>query len=104
VGSIEPGKKADLIVVDLTGQTIPILNRPIRNIVPNLVYSADSAQVETVIVDGKIIMENRRILKIREDRIAQEAQKAAEQLADNATNDYEAAGLRLSRWSKEGII
>jgi len=104
VGSIEPGKKADLIVVGLTGQMIPILNTPIGNIVPNLVYSADSDQVETVIVDGRIIMENRTILKNREDRIAQEAQKAAEELADNATKDYEAAALRLSRWSKEGII
>jgi len=104
VGSIEPGKKADLIIVGLTGQTIPILNTPIRNIVPNLVYSADSDQVETVIVYGRIIMENRTILKIREDRIAREAQKAAEELADNAAEDYEAAGLRLSRWSKEGII
>ena len=105
LGSIERGKSADLIIVDLKApQTTPVLSGPVRNIVPNLVYSARGNEVETVIVDGRIVMENRRILTIREERVLEEAQNAADKIASRATKDYFSAGSLLSRTAREGLL
>lgn len=105
VGSLESGKSADLVIVDLkTPQMIPILSSPVRNIVSNLVYSAMGNEVETVIVDGKIVMENRRILTIPEEKVLKEAQEAAEDLAKISADDYHAAGSLLSRRAREGFL
>jgi hypothetical protein len=57
IGSLEVGKKADIIIVDMTGADwIPRYN-PIQN----LVYSAAGNSVETVIIDGRMVMEGREI-------------------------------------------
>ena len=55
IGSIEVGKRADLIIInpDITMQ-------PANNIVANLVYNAKGSNVETTIINGRIIMEKRR--------------------------------------------
>jgi 5-methylthioadenosine/S-adenosylhomocysteine deaminase len=63
IGSLEPGKKADLVLVDLTGAHM----RPINKIENSLVYCANARDVETVICDGQVIMENRRILTLDEE-------------------------------------
>jgi 5-methylthioadenosine/S-adenosylhomocysteine deaminase len=75
IGSLEKGKKADLIVVDTRRSNwIPMHD---FSIVPNLVYSGEGADVETSIIDGKIVMENRRISTVNVDRVLAEAQRAA---------------------------
>jgi 5-methylthioadenosine/S-adenosylhomocysteine deaminase len=105
LGSIEKGKRADLIIVDLkTPQTTPILTTPIRNIVPNLVYSARGSEVDTVIVDGRIIMENRKILTVREEKVLEDAQRAAEKIAGKAAQDYYDAASLLARNAREGFL
>ena len=50
------------------------------SIVPNLVYSGDGQDVETVIIDGKIVMEKRKIITVNEEEILAKAQKAAERI------------------------
>lgn len=88
VGSIRKGKKADMIIINLQDPSFfPIYTKPIRNIVPNLVYSARGHEVETSIIDGQIIMENREILTIDETIAISEAQKAADQIAIRAEKD-----------------
>jgi len=78
IGSIEPGKKADIIIVNIRRSNyIPIHD---FSIVPNLVYSGDGHDVETVIIDGKIIMENREVKTLDEAKVLDEAQKAAERI------------------------
>jgi 5-methylthioadenosine/S-adenosylhomocysteine deaminase len=57
IGSLEPGKRADLIVVDLSAPSAT----PIYDAASWLVYSASSDAVETVVVEGKVLMERRRI-------------------------------------------
>lgn len=70
IGSLEIGKKADLIVVDMTGPDwIPRYN-PIQN----LIYSASGNSVETVIIDGKIVMELREIKTVDEERVLRKCQ------------------------------
>ncbi len=62
IGSLEVGKKADLIVVDLTASHM----RPINKIENSLVYCASSHDVESVICDGQVLMEARQILTFDE--------------------------------------
>ncbi len=62
IGTIEAGKKADLAILDLN---VPSLT-PRNNLIAGLSYSANGSEVETVIIDGKITMENRRVLTMDE--------------------------------------
>lgn len=55
IGTLEPGKRADIIVVDLDQPHL----QPLYNPFSTLVYSAGGADVRHVVVDGKVIMENR---------------------------------------------
>lgn len=76
IGSIEVGKKADIIIVDLLSPDII----PCHNLISSLVYSASSEDVKTVIIDGKIVMENREIKTINEKEVLEMTQKAANSL------------------------
>jgi len=74
IGSLEVGKRADLIVVDLTG----VHMRPINQIVNNLVYCASAASdVETVIVDGKVLVQDRKLLCCDEQEVVAGAEAYA---------------------------
>jgi len=102
VGSIEKGKRADLIIVNLkTPQTTPILSSPVRNIVPNLVYSARGCEVETVIVDGRIIMEDRKVLTANEDKVIEDAQRAAERIVGKAALEQNVAASLLAEDTRQ---
>ncbi|MCB0014037.1 MAG: amidohydrolase family protein [Anaerolineales bacterium] len=88
VGSLEVGKKADLILVDLTQPNLmPILQDPIRNIVPNLVYAGTGREVTHVIIDGKLVVEDGAVLTLDEAAVQAEAQAAAEEIAANVAAD-----------------
>jgi len=65
IGSLEVGKKADVIVVDLNRPHL----QPVYNVVSQLVYSAVGADVRDVVIDGRIVMQNRRLLTLDEERI-----------------------------------
>jgi len=69
VGSIERGKKADIILVDLN---VPRLT-PLNDLIPNLVFSASASHVKCVIVDGRILMKEGIVLSIDEERVLKEA-------------------------------
>ena len=74
IGSLEVGKKADIILVDLTGSHM----RPINNLVNNLVYCASAASdVETVIIDGRIIVQDRRLQSCDEEEVISAAEEYA---------------------------
>ena len=60
IGSLTPGKKADLAIVDTSG--IELHPNPHLNPIANLVYSGSGRSVRTVIIDGRIVMED-RVLK-----------------------------------------
>ena len=57
IGTIEEGKNADLIIVDLND----ILSKPTNNIFADLVYNTKGYDVDTTIVNGKVLMENKKI-------------------------------------------
>lgn len=59
IGSLESGKQADFIAIDLNAISMqPVYTYPMRNMIPNLVYSARGNEVALAAVDGEIIMEN----------------------------------------------
>jgi len=105
IGSLEPGKKADLILLDLrVPHMTPVLSTPVRNIAPNIVYSARGDEVETVIVDGRVVMEDRRVLTMDEERVIAEAQKAAEEISKAAAEDYMKADSHLAKMMRKGLL
>ncbi|MEM3506424.1 MAG: amidohydrolase [Candidatus Bathyarchaeia archaeon] len=71
IGSIEPGKKADIIMIDLKKPHLT----PCFNPISNLVYAAQGSDVDTVIIDGKVVMRKRRVLTMDEKKILKEAEK-----------------------------
>jgi 5-methylthioadenosine/S-adenosylhomocysteine deaminase len=74
IGSLEVGKRADVILVDLTG----VHMRPINHIVNNLVYCAAAASdVATVIVDGQLVVEDGKLLCCDEQEAVAEAEEFA---------------------------
>ncbi len=90
VGSLERGKRADLIVVGARRpNSVPIHD---FSIVPTLVYSITGADVETVFVDGRRVMHERRLLTLDEDDLVAKAQVLGERIVNRA-------GIRLKpRW------
>lgn len=71
IGSIEKGKKADIILFDMRRPEWV----PIYNVVNNLVHSATGDSVDTVIIDGQIVMENRVIQTIDEEETIDKVQE-----------------------------
>ncbi len=80
IGSIEVGKKADLVLVDLTDS----FATPIHDPVSALVYSALGHEPTLVVIDGAIVMRDRKVLTVDERRVRREAQSAAESLTRRA--------------------
>ncbi len=65
IGSLEEGKKADIAVLNLNTASLT----PRNNLIAGLSYSANGSEVETVIIDGKITMEDRKILTMDEELV-----------------------------------
>lgn len=73
IGSLEKGKRADLIIIDLNRPHLV----PLYDVYSLLVYAANGADVETVIIDGRTVMENRKLLTLNEESVMREARKLA---------------------------
>lgn len=81
IGSLEIGKRADIIIVNLHAPHMwPLLLEPTSNVIEQLVYSASAADVLTTIVDGKILMQDRRVLTLDEQTLEPLVQEAARDL------------------------
>jgi 5-methylthioadenosine/S-adenosylhomocysteine deaminase len=78
IGSLEKGKAADLIIIDLKRPEIyPIYN----NIYSSIVYSMNSSAVNTVIINGRIVMDNRKVLNIDENKVLDEVKLLADSIS-----------------------
>ncbi len=82
IGSIERNKKADIIILDMN----KVHSSPWweGNLISNLVYASSSSDVETVIIDGRIVMRDRELLTIDEERVIAESRKAIRKLLKKA--------------------
>ncbi len=82
IGSIEPGKRADLSVVRLD----QLHSTPSSDIVSALVYSAEVDDVDTVIIDGEVVMRDRKLLTIDEAQTITTANVEAGKLMQRAAD------------------
>lgn len=78
IGSLEPGKKADVILLD----TRRVDWRPLYSVVNTLVYSASGDSVNTVIVDGKILMRDRVLTTIDETEVLERVQAQSDAILE----------------------
>jgi 5-methylthioadenosine/S-adenosylhomocysteine deaminase len=70
ISSIEKGKRADVIIIDMHKPHLT----PLYNPYSQIVYAVDGADVESVIIEGRIVMRDHKILTVNEDKIIQDAQ------------------------------
>ncbi|HEY6045874.1 MAG TPA: amidohydrolase [Pyrinomonadaceae bacterium] len=76
IGSIEKGKRADIVIVDLES-----LNQtPSYNVYSDLVYSTKAGDVRTVIIEGRVVMRDRRLLTLNEETIKADARRYRERI------------------------
>ncbi|MGD8544744.1 MAG: amidohydrolase [Candidatus Bathyarchaeota archaeon] len=78
IGSLEVGKKADLVIIDLHKPHL----YPMYNEESHLVYAAKSEDVDTVIINGEIVMENRNLTTINVGKVLMMAEKAKARLLE----------------------
>ncbi|MDA7945944.1 MAG: amidohydrolase [Hyphomicrobiaceae bacterium] len=90
LGQIVPGARADIVFCDLTNINFVPLNDPVNQIV----HTEDSSAVHSVMVDGRLILDNRRFTTIDYEKLCREAEAASERLlAANAEAREFASGL-----------
>jgi cytosine/adenosine deaminase-related metal-dependent hydrolase len=76
VGSVEVGKRADLVLIDLKKPHLT----PYRDVVSNIVYSAMGSDVDSVMVDGRFLLRGGQALTLDERKIIGEAQRSQDEL------------------------
>ena len=102
IGSLTEGKQADFICVDLAAPTMmPVYDQPMRNIVPNLVYSARGSEVRLVAVDGHILFEDDRFTTLDETDIIVANQNAADRLGRKAMAEFQRIDGTNARFMRE---
>ncbi len=74
LGSLEPGKLADLIIVGMSKPR----QQPLFDVVAQIVYASRGDDVETTIVNGKVLMRDRKVLTMDAARVMREARAAAD--------------------------
>ena len=104
IGTIQPGRKADIVFLDLVHVNYVPLNDPVNQIV----HGEDGTGVESVMIGGRMVLEGRRMVTVDEAKLARDAEAAAKRLsAVNA--DRRAVAERLEgavgryavEWSRE---
>ncbi|MFD4556396.1 amidohydrolase [Streptomyces sp. NPDC058469] len=80
IGSIAPGRRADIILVDLTGPH----TRPVHDLAATLVHSARSSDVRTTIVDGRVLMRDRELLTLDVPAVVRELEDRLPALVDRS--------------------
>jgi 5-methylthioadenosine/S-adenosylhomocysteine deaminase len=75
-GSIAPGKKADLAILNMAGSHWA----PHANLIAALAYSANGSEVETVLVNGEILLESGCFTRLDEERIRWEVQRISDRI------------------------
>jgi 5-methylthioadenosine/S-adenosylhomocysteine deaminase len=104
IGSLEVGKKADIILLDLkVPHMTPVIYNPMNNVAPNIVYSARGDEVTDVIINGVQVVENRIVKSLNEAKIIENAQKIAVEIAAEAAEKFLNGNGWLAREVKKGL-
>lgn len=82
IGSLEVGKRADIAIVDLGG----LHQLPLYNVYSHLVYATKASDVRTVIINGRLVMLDRRLLTLNESAIKKDANAYRRKIIDSLKN------------------
>jgi cytosine/adenosine deaminase-related metal-dependent hydrolase len=93
IGSLEIGKKADFVAVDVRG----IHSQPWYNPVSAVVYTATGRDVGVVVVDGKMVVKGGQLLTMNENEIVEEAKRRSREVVQRAALTEKVNG----RWPQE---
>lgn len=77
LGSIAPGKLADIILIDMSGSH----HQPLHNVGASLVYNTRAGDVQTVICNGRVLMRDRKLLTLNKPEIMQQVSRSMDRLA-----------------------
>ncbi len=104
-GSITVGKTADIIFINLEDPSMnPVYTEPMRNFIPNLVYAAPGSIVDTVMVNGKLLMENRKPLTFDYQELRRDVQKYANEIGEKvAPKFWEINGMNAQMMKKNQL-
>jgi 5-methylthioadenosine/S-adenosylhomocysteine deaminase len=80
LGRLAPGLKADVVLVDLDSPRM----QPVLSVPSALVYNANGGDVDTVIVDGRILMQGKQVVCVDEKALLKECRQAAHRLLQRA--------------------
>jgi 5-methylthioadenosine/S-adenosylhomocysteine deaminase len=93
IGSLEKGKKADIIIIDaFKPHLVPLVMVP-----QQLVYSASGFDVQTVMIDGEVVMKDRMMTKVAEEKVLEQAQQEAKEVMER-TSLKDLTGLPEGFW------
>ncbi|MDP1992565.1 MAG: amidohydrolase [Syntrophales bacterium] len=84
VGTIEPGKKADICIIDMNKPHLT----PLYDEYSHLVYTVGGADVETVLINGKLVMKNRQLLTIDEEEAMRRVRAIALRVKKSLGNGF----------------
>lgn len=105
VGSLEEGKDADLILLDLTKPPLaPVVLRPARNLVANLVYGETGANVRMTMVAGQVIYENGKFAHLDPAGIMGDVNAAVSRFESSASDDPAIGELPIVELTRTGMI
>ncbi|NLP24115.1 MAG: amidohydrolase family protein, partial [Syntrophomonadaceae bacterium] len=79
IGRLAPGYKADMILINLDQPHMT----PRYDLMANLVYAGQASDVDTVIIDGNIVMENRQLQTIDEEKVLRQCRDIAQRLVQS---------------------
>jgi len=86
-GMIAVGKAADIILLDQNNfAMLPVIKRPFNNIISSIVYSGSGNQVTDTIINGRVVMRDRKLITVNEEKIIAELNEAVEEI----TSKYDA--------------
>lgn len=77
IGSIEEGKIADIIIIDIEDSKI----KPVNNLISEIVYNVKGNNVVTTIINGKILMEDKKLINNNEEKIYKECEKIIKRIS-----------------------
>ncbi|ANP54410.1 5-methylthioadenosine/S-adenosylhomocysteine deaminase [Streptomyces griseochromogenes] len=80
IGSLAPGRRADIVLVDLSGPH----TQPVHDLAATLVHSARSADVRTTVVDGRVLMRDRELLTLDVRSTVRELEQRLPALVDRS--------------------
>jgi len=81
IGSLEVGKRADIIILDMDQPHA----HPVYNIYSLIIYSLRGSDVETVMVDGRLMVQNRKLVTLDLDRLYDKVEQLALQITEKST-------------------